>query len=413
MKRHVLVTNDFPPKIGGIQNYLWELWRRLPSDSFAVYTTAYDGAAAFDADQPFRVIRAEESVLTPSPRLVDRINRLATDIDADLVMLDPALPLGVIGPRLDRPYGLVLHGAEITVPGRLPGSGWLLGHILRRASLVIAAGHYPLAEAERCAGRRLPAAVVPPGVDTSRFRPLGRAERRAARAELGLGEHELVVASVNRLVPRKGMDVLIRSAAYLRDRGVAIQVLIGGTGRQHDKLAALIRSTGAPARLLGRLSTEELVRLYGAADVMAMLCHDRWFGLEQEGFGIVFLEAAAVGIPQVAGRSGGAHEAVAHGVTGLVVDKPRHVPTVARALQSLGADPVLRARMGAAARERVCAELDYDHLAAGLQEALSRALEEADVADLRPLLRPPGAAVTTAEPASTSEQGSDNLNAGA
>src|SRR5688572_29940099 len=100
MTRHLLVTNDFPPKIGGIQSYLWELWRRLPAESFAVYCTPHRGAAEFDRAQPFRIIRSPEPVLLPYPWLAPRIDELADELDASLVMLDPAVPLGVIGPQL-------------------------------------------------------------------------------------------------------------------------------------------------------------------------------------------------------------------------------------------------------------------------------------------------------------------------
>ena len=138
-RRHLLVTNDFPPKLGGIQSYLWELWRRLPADSFVVYTTPYRGADAFDAAQPFPVIRSREPWLGPYPWLAERVDRLADEHDAELVVLDPALPLGHIGPSLRHPYGVVLHGAEVTVPGRLPGSRALLARVLDGAQLVIAA----------------------------------------------------------------------------------------------------------------------------------------------------------------------------------------------------------------------------------------------------------------------------------
>jgi phosphatidylinositol alpha-1,6-mannosyltransferase len=407
MKRHVLVTNDFLPKIGGIQNYLWELWRRLPPDSFAVYTTSHPGAATFDAAQSFPVERAPDSFLTPVPRHVRQINRMADEIDADMVLLDPALPLGLIGPHLNRPYGLILHGAEVTVPGRLPLSGPVLARTLRCAALIIAAGTYPLAEAERCAGRPLPAVVIPPGVDPARFQPLDPDERRSARRSLGVGAEEFLVATVNRLVARKGIDVLVQAASELAREGLPIQVLIGGTGRQQDKLARLIVETGAPARLLGRLTNIDVARLYGAADAMAMLCHDRWLGLEQEGFGIVFLEAAAAGLPQVAGRSGGAAEAVEDGVTGIVVDQPRDHRAVARALRMLAEDPAWRVDLGRAARARVQAEFDYDHLAAGLHQALRQA-------DAAPVLRArsrSGASPTAAR--SSPETTSDSLDDGA
>ncbi|MEL7158030.1 MAG: glycosyltransferase family 4 protein [Actinomycetota bacterium] len=378
--RHVLVTNDFPPKIGGIQSYLWELWRRLPAEEFAVYTTPYRGATAFDAAHGFRVERSPEPVIGPYPWLVSRLNAFAREEEAGFVILDPAVPLGAIGPWLDVPYGVVLHGAEVTIPGRLPLARSILGRTLRGAELVIAAGRYSLAEAERCAGRRLPSVVVPPGVDHERFRPLDDAARAAARAQFEIEPGDFVVATVNRLVPRKGMETLIRAAARLaNDEGRRLHVLIGGDGRQRGSLERVIAEHRAPARLLGRISDDDVARLYGAADAMAMLCHDRWRGLEQEGFGIVFLEAAAAGLPQVAGRSGGAQEAVVDGETGLVVDEPRRVAAVAEALAHLMDHPAEAAAMGAAARDRAVASFDYDLLAerlrAGIEATMAKLVE--------------------------------------
>ncbi|NIS29718.1 MAG: DUF1730 domain-containing protein, partial [Actinobacteria bacterium] len=167
--RHLLVTNDFPPKIGGIQNYLWELWRRLPPDDVVVHTTPYEGAAAFDAEQAYTVIRSPEPWLLPQPLLARRVDRLAREHEVELVVIDPAVPAGLIGPHLSVPYATVLHGAEVTVPGRLPVTRTLLNRVLRHAVGVVAAGDYSLAEAERSLGRSLESVVVPPGVDTERF----------------------------------------------------------------------------------------------------------------------------------------------------------------------------------------------------------------------------------------------------
>jgi phosphatidyl-myo-inositol dimannoside synthase len=375
---HLFVTNDFPPKIGGIQTMLWELWRRLDPSSFAVLTTRHADGAAWDAAQPFRVVRARESVLLPTPSLAGRIEALADEIAADVVVLDPALPVGLLGPRLRRPYAVVLHGAEVTVPGRLPGPNLVLRHVLRGATLVIAAGGYPLAEGERAAARSLPSVVVPPGVDTERFHPLDVDERAAVRARLGLPIDGRLVVSLSRLVPRKGMDTLIRASALLAPSRPDLVVAIGGTGRDAARLQRLIASTGAPATLLGRVSHDDLPLLYGCADVYAMLCRNRWAGLEQEGFGIVFLEAAAAGVPQVAGDSGGAAEAVVHGETGLVIREPRDARAVAAALAELIDDPDRRLRMGEAGRARTVAGYSYDVLAARLGEALGRWEADAD-----------------------------------
>ena len=130
MARHLLVTNDFPPKTGGIQNYLWELWRRLPADEVVVYSTPHANASAFDAAQPFTVVRSREPALLPHPLLARRIDRLASSCGAELVILDPAVPVGLIGPHLDVPYGVVLHGAEVTIPSRIPGGRSLLNRVL-------------------------------------------------------------------------------------------------------------------------------------------------------------------------------------------------------------------------------------------------------------------------------------------
>jgi phosphatidylinositol alpha-1,6-mannosyltransferase len=365
---HLLVTNDFPPKIGGIQSLLWELWRRLDPATTTVLTTPFEGAAAWDAAQPFRVVRTREPVLLPHPGLVRRIDDLADEVGADVVVLDPALPLGLVGRHLRRPYDVLLHGAEVTVPGRLPLTRPVLAHVLTGARRVIAFGGYPAAEAEHAARRPLPLRTIPCGIDSSRFRPLDEAERRAVRRHHGLHDGPLVV-SLSRLVPRKGMDVLVEAAALLSARVPELQVAIAGGGRDRPRLERRVATTGAPVTFLGRVPDEDVAGLYGTADVYAMLCRNRWGGLEQEGFGIVFLEAAAAGVPQVAGDSGGASEAVAHGETGYVVD-PTDVDAVAEALERLLVDEQLRARMGASARTRAVEEFDYDRLAPRLAAAI-------------------------------------------
>jgi len=372
---HLLVTNDFPPKVGGIQNYLYELWRRLPPDQVTVFTSSYAGAEDFDRRQAFPVVRAKWPMLLPTPDLVAEIRRLADSRGAGLVVLDPALPLGLAGLQLNRPYAVVLHGAEVTIPGRLPGTRQVLAGVLRRASLVVAAGGYPAAEGRRALGPAgmPPTVTVPPGVDTARFRPLTEEARRAARRHFGVPEGTRLVVSVSRLVPRKGMDVLIEAVARLAETRPDVRLLIGGTGRDRQRLELLARLHKAPVRFLGRVPEEDLPLLNGCADLWAMVCRDRWLGLEQEGFGIVFLEAAAAGVAQVAGRSGGADEAVVDGETGVVVAEPGDPSAVAAAMAPLLDDPVLRRRLGVAARRRAEQQFDYDLLAKRLQGALVEA----------------------------------------
>jgi phosphatidyl-myo-inositol dimannoside synthase len=377
MKRHLLVTNDFPPKVGGIQNYLWDLWRRLDPASYVVLTaSSHDGAAAFDAEQAERGVHIErvpEPILFfPTPGALAAVRRCARQHEVDMVLLDPALPLGLLGPRLDVPYGVILHGAEVTVPGRLPGSRAALARVLRGARLVVSAGRYPAAEALHAApGIAGRVVEIPPGVDAAAVTPLKAAARRAARARLGLPAHGPLVASVSRLVPRKGMDVLIEAVDRLAPSYPDLVLAIAGDGRDLARLQRLAVASPQCVRVLGRVSDEDRTALLGAADVFVMACRSRWFGLEQEGFGIVFLEAAAAGVPQVAGDSGGASEAVLDGVTGLVVEAPGDPGAVAEALRSLLADPARRRRMGRAARARVQETFDSDVLASRLAEALA------------------------------------------
>jgi phosphatidyl-myo-inositol dimannoside synthase len=353
----LLVTNDFPPKLGGIQSYLHELWRRLPAGETTVFTTAHDGARAWDARQSFRVVRARQKVLWPSAQLARDVDALAREVGADVIFLDPMLPLGAIGPRLmSAPYVVVAHGAEITVPAHLPGLRARGRKVLHGAAAVVAAGGYPARQATHVAGRELRGVIVPPGVDGERFRPLDAEARRATRARFGLDPDRPLVLGLSRLVPRKGFDIVIDAVSGLPD----VQLAIGGSGRDRKRLERRAREN-PNVHFLGRVAEEELPAVYGSADVFAMCCRDRWRGLEAEGFGIVFLEAAACAVPAVAGRSGGAHEAVADRETGYVVG-PRDVTAVRSALATLCSDSETRAHMGRVARERALSEYSYDAL---------------------------------------------------
>lgn len=368
--KHLLVTNDFPPKIGGIQSLLWEWWRRLPAESFAVLTSPHADAAGFDASQPYRIERTREPVLLPHPWMVQRINSMVKEVGADFVVLDPALPLGLVGPALSVPYMVVLHGAEVTVPGRLPVSKQILGRVLRGAEHVIAAGGYPSREGNHAAGRDLKTTIVPPGVDTNRFVPLSPDQRREARSKFGFADDEEIVLGISRLVPRKGFDTVIRAVAQLAPHRPRLRLVIASTGRDEGRLKKLASELSAPVTFLGRVPHDDLPALYGCADVFSMMCRNRWGGLEQEGFGIVFVEAAACGIPQIAGDSGGAAEAVEDGVTGFVMDDPTDASGLAARLVRILDNPELRASMAIASRQRAESEFNYDVLAHRLGEVL-------------------------------------------
>jgi len=370
LSTHLLVTNDYPPKVGGIQNYLWELYRRMPPASVGVLTTPYVGAAAFDASQGYRIERFKRFWLTPTAEVRTHIETMVERLDASFVLFDPAFPVGCLGPSLSVPYGLIVHGAETTVPARLPAAKSVFAKTLSEASLVVSASNYALSEAQRLVNQDLPTVYVPPGVDVDRFLPLDEEERQATRTRHGLHPTNPLIVSVSRLVPRKGMDRLIEASVRLAPEFPGLETVIIGGGRDEQRLRRMITRHRAPVRLLGRVPDEDMPALVGCADVFAMLCRIRWGGLEQEGFGIVFLEAAAAGVAQVAGASGGASEAVADGSTGLIVKEPNSTDHAVDALRTLLADAAMRTRMGTAARERAVAEFSYDLLAQRLLHAV-------------------------------------------
>lgn len=383
MARHLLVTNDYLPKTGGIQVYLHELWRRLEPGRAAILTaTSHPDVAAFDASTDVVIERIDAKTLfLPTRAVLRQIEAAIERHQPELVLLDPAWPLGLLGPRLSRPYGVVLHGAEVTIPGRLPLLASSLRYVLRHAEVAICAGSYPEAEARRNAAEWMPPVIqIPPGVDTERFVPLDPARRGTVRRDLGLPEESFLICSYSRLVPRKGMDTLIRASARLATKHPTLHVAIGGSGRDRQRLEKLARRLNAPVTFLGRVPDDELVDWLGASDLMVMDCRSRWLGLEQEGFGIVFLEAAACGVAQIAGRSGGSHEAVRDGVTGRVIANSRSAADLAWAIEGLMEDDEGRIRLGLQARDVAVDTFDWSVLAA----TLSRALGDFDRPDVAP-----------------------------
>ncbi|TAN20231.1 MAG: glycosyltransferase family 1 protein [Actinomycetota bacterium] len=375
MVKHLLVTNDFPPKVGGIQNYLYELWRRLDPNSFVVVTTAHPNSDGFDAQQEFEIVRLPHKVLLPTAALARKIRQIAEDHQAAFIIWDPALPVGMLAPKVGIEYGVILHGAELTIPARLPVTSRRLLKIMSRARFIITAGQYPRAELERLFSKskwELPEVFeIPPGVDPMRFEPLSKEIRGHYRKSLGISEDDFLVSSVSRLVPRKGMDTLVEAVSLLQDAHPELKVVIAGTGRDERRLEHLVKRKKASVRLMGRVAEEDLPSLLGASDGFAMLCRNRWAGLEQEGFGIVFLEASSCAVPVVAGYSGGSTEAVTHEQTGFVVYQPKSSRKAAEAISMLISNADLRTEMGRNGRRRALEEFSYDLLSEKLGKCLA------------------------------------------
>lgn len=370
MQRTLLITNDFPPRIGGIQSYLYELAHRLPPDRLVVMASDYPGARDFDRQQAFTVVRYPTRVLLPTPGAIRGAVELIRSHRIDAVWFGAAAPLGLMAPALRR-AGIrhivaSTHGHEVGW-SMLPGSRQMLRQIGGYADVVTFVSRYARGRIAAALGPMAALEPLSPGVDASRFRPDPQARGRL-RAHYGLGSAPTVVC-ISRLVARKGQDMLIAAwPQVLRAVPEARLVIVGG-GRDEARVRRLAAGSTARAAitLTGRVPHDELPAYYPIGDVFAMPCRTRGGGLDVEGLGIVFLEASACGLPVIAGDSGGAPETVLQGVTGQVVSGTA-VPALADALVRLLGNPVLAEQWGAAGRrwvqERWTWQASADRLAA-------------------------------------------------
>lgn len=351
--RTLLVTNDYPPRIGGIQRTLEALWKELPCDRAFVLAPAAPGAEAFDEAAAYRILREPSGFMWPTPELAARVMDRVAEVGIEVVLFGDAFPLAMLGPRLARrgiPYLVAAHGFDYWL-SVVPGAHTMMRHMTSAASRVpVMCSRFVARTVRTAVPRRVPVSVLYPGADLEAFRPdLPAAD---LRERLGIGDRPLVV-SVSRLVPRKGQDVLIRGMDAVRRHVPGATLLIVGGGPDERRLRAM--AAGAPrdsVLFAGQVPEEELPRYYAVGDVFAVPCRSRLGGLEVEGWGNVFVEASACGKPIVVGDSGGARETVRDKETGLLVDG-RDVEQVAAAVADLLGDPERAGRMGRAGRDRV------------------------------------------------------------
>ncbi|HUR51107.1 MAG TPA: glycosyltransferase family 4 protein [Mycobacteriales bacterium] len=366
--RTLVVTNDFPPRPGGIQAFVHSLAVRQPADEVVVFTSSWRGAREFDSAQPFPVVRAGTKVLLPTPGAIRQARSIAAAEGCDRVWFGASAPLGLMARRLGLPRAVAsTHGHEVGW-AMAPATRQALRRIGKQVDVVTYLGEYTRARLAPAFGA-VEMAQLPSGVDTALFRRgAGGSE---VRARHGLTDRPVVVC-VSRLVPRKGQDVLVRALPLIRKEVPDAALLVVGGGPALPRLRSLIASLGLESDLVltGSVPWEELPAHYDAGDVFAMPCRDRLRGLEVEGLGIVFLEASATGLPVVAGRSGGSPDAVLEGVTGHVVDGTS-VEEVAARVAGLLADPLAARAMGAAGRAWVEGAWRWDVLAARLRTLLA------------------------------------------
>jgi phosphatidyl-myo-inositol dimannoside synthase len=338
-----------------------------------VYASDHNGSAAFDAAQPFPVVRHPRGLLLPTPAARRAVVATLRRFDCDAVWFGAAAPLGLLAPAL-RAAGAqrvvaTTHGHEVGW-ARLPLARQLLQRIGNDCDAVTYLGDYTRRRLAPALGPGTRLERLTPGVDVEVFAP---ADGSRVRRRHGLGERPALVC-VSRLVPRKGQDSLVRALPAVRREVPGTALLLVGAGRYEGRLRALARDRGVSEHVVfaGGVSSAELPGYYAAGDVFAMPCRTRRAGLDVEGLGIVYLEASAVGLPVVAGDSGGAPDAVLAGRTGYVVDG-RDNSGLARRLVELLQDPPLRRRLGTAGREWVRSEWTWEVMAARLAALLGAA----------------------------------------
>ena len=375
MARVLLLTNDFPPRRGGIQSYLQEFADQLVATgahSLTVYAPKWKGSDGYDRAAPYEVVRHPGTLMVPEPSVVTRMRKLIRRHDIDTVWFGAAAPLALLATRARRAGATRViastHGHEV---------GWSMLPLARNAlrrigddtDVVTFVSRYTRGRFASAFGPRAALEHLPPGVDTDRFAPDSTA-RAELRARYGLGQRPVVVC-LSRLVPRKGQDMLIRALPAIRRRVDGAALVIVGGGPYRTALQRLAHSCGVAEHVTftGGVPAAELPAHYALADVFAMPCRTRGAGLDVEGLGIVYLEASATGVPVVAGRSGGAPETVQDGRTGAVVDGT-DVTAVAASVGDLLADPDRAAAMGAAGRRWIVDEWQWPTRASRLAELL-------------------------------------------
>jgi phosphatidylinositol alpha-1,6-mannosyltransferase len=367
--RLLVITNDFPPTLGGIENYIYSIVARWKPDDITVLTRAAgcrEEEADVDAGLTAHVHREPVGTLLPTRQVFDRALRLLGERPCDLVHFASPLPLALLGPKLRRatglPYAVSVHGGEFVAGARLARP--LMERALGAAAVALPVSSFTEGAIHRLLPHPPPTAVVHPGVDADRFAPdLAPAFRRSADRP--------VILTVCRLVARKGPATLIAALPWVlaRHPGCLLVVVGGGPDRSRLERAAEAHGVAGSVRLLGRRPWPAIGRYYAAADVFALPTRERFWGLETEGFPLVYLEAAAAGLPVVAGLAGGVREAVDDGTTGLIVDG-RRPEEVADALLGLLDDPPRRRAMGAAGRQRVLDRFSWERTTDRFQAAL-------------------------------------------
>ena len=353
----LFVTNDFGPRAGGIETFVIGLIERRPFGQTIVYTSAQSGSEAYDkawkSDFGVTVIRDRAKILLPTPRVARNLARIIKESNIQVAAFGAAAPLGLLSASMKR-AGIrktvaLTHGHEVWWAKVFPFN-LAMRHIGAKVDSLTYLGEFTQQAISRALSKSAVAHMVKiaPGIDIDHFVPHDASQ---LRKELKL-EDKRVIVSVGRLVHRKGQDHLIQSLPEILKSIPNAHILMVGQGPYLSHLKKLVarHNVADHVSFIGRIQYAQLPHYICAGDVFVMPSRSRFFGLEVEGLGIVYLEASACGLPVIAGSSGGAPDAVLNGVTGFVVDGQINQEIAAAAIRLLS-DLDQAKKMGAAGRE--------------------------------------------------------------
>lgn len=357
------ITNDFGPRAGGIETFVIGLIERLPRNSVIVYTSSQEGSQPFDeawlTNYGVEVIRDRSKVLLPSFRVGRAVRKILRDREITRVFFGAAAPLGLLSQGLRRAGAThivaLTHGHEVWWAKVFPFSR-AMRRIGSGVDTLTYLGEFTRSAISQSLSQRAQSAMVQiaPGIDTDHFAP--QTDAHLLRQSLGL-ENRKVIVSVGRLVHRKGQDTLIQALPEILTQVPDAHLLFVGEGPYRSHLDQLAKSNNVAEHItfIGRVHYADLPRYICTGDIFAMPSRSRLAGLEVEGLGIVYLEASACGLPVIAGKSGGAPDAVLEGETGFAVDgtSPHEV---AQAAITLLQNSELRRSMGEQGRRWIVSD---------------------------------------------------------
>ena len=365
MGRTLVITNDFPPRPGGIQTFGYEIVRRFDPESVTVLTSNWEGAAEFDAAQDFKIVRANTQTLVPSKSTLSMAREIVVAENITRVLFGAAAPLGLLASPL-RKLGVtnivgMTQGHE-TGWAMTPGTRQALRKIGNDTDYLTYISEYTHKKIAKALSPRAAARMrrIVPGVNATEFSPANLSSGNQLRTELGWTDRPVIVC-VSRLMARKGQDALIRALPKIHQTAPNASLIIVGDGPYRKDLERLVKKLGLEnfVHLTGKVSQTELSKWYAAGDIFAMPCRTRMGGWDVEGLGIVFLEGSATGLPVIVGDSGGAVDAVIDGETGYLVDGT-NTAEIADRIAYLFSNPDVAKKMGEAGRNWVTQEWTWD-----------------------------------------------------